>query len=93
MCGIKTKIRQPWNFFCTSFKRLSTISDVIKSCRRSSGVKRIKKLTSLTSEAFVVKTETNILAEQHLLTEYKFHYVFPVINATDSMKKFFGQTR
>lgn len=41
----------------------------------------------------MVKTETNILAEQHLLTEYKFDYVFPVINATDSLKKFFGQTR
>ena len=93
VCGIETKIRQPWNFFCASFKRLSTISDVIKSSRRSPGVKRIKKLTCLTSEAFVVKTETNILAEQHLLTEYKFDYVFLVINATDSKKKFFCQTR
>ena len=88
----RDELREPWTFFSGSFERLSTISDVIKSCHRSPGMKRVKSLTSPTSNEFVVTTETNILAAQHLLTEHKFEYVLPAINSTDPAEKFFGQT-
>ena len=51
-------------FLCANFKRLSIISDVIKSCWRNSGMKRIKILTSPTSKTFRVMTETSSLAAQ-----------------------------
>ena len=89
----RDKLREPWSFVGASFKWLSTISDVIRSCRRSSGMKRIKIWTSPTSEACVVTTEMNILAALHLLTEYKFNYVFPADNSIDPAETFFGQTR
>ena len=55
--------------------------------------KKIKTVTSLMSEAFLVATETNILAAHFLLTEYKFDYVLPVVNSTDLVEKLFGLTR
>lgn len=68
----RNKRSEPWSFFGASFKRFSIIRDVIKSFRRSPSLKRIETLTSPTRETFVVTTEANILAAQHLLNEYKF---------------------
>ena len=56
-------------------------------------MKKIKTLTSTRSEVFVVTIETNILAAQHLLTEYKFDYVLPAVTLTDPVEKLFAQTR
>ena len=89
----RDELREPWTFFSGSFEQLTKINEVIKSCQRNPGVKRNKTLTSPTGQAFVITTDTNILAAQHLLTEHKFDYVLPAVMSSDPAEKFFGQTR
>ena len=67
--------------------------NIINSCKRGRGGKRIETLTLQTANAFVLTTENNIDAAKHFLENRYFNYILPAVNSQDPAEKFFGQAR
>jgi hypothetical protein len=84
--------RAPWKSDCDNFKKLESICDVIRTCRRDGAGKRCK-LTKFTADAFVITTKFNIAATTDLLRDHHFRYVLPDVFSQDPLMKFFGQAR
>ena len=90
---LRDELRSPWELNCVSFTKLMYTCNIINSCKRGRGGKRIQTLTLQTANAFMLTTENNIEAAKHLLENHNFNYILPAVNSQDPAEKFFGQAR